>query len=451
MRTDPDNPVRSALFTDLYELAMARAYDAGAMEERAVFELFFRELPPERNYVISCGLEDALAFLEGMHFSESDLEYVRNLGLFDDLFVDRLRGLRFTGDVFAVPEGTVIFPSEPALQIDAPIIEAQLAETYLINQIHFQSMIATKASRIVTAADGRDLVEFGARRAHGTDAALKAARASYIAGFQGTSNLLAGKRYGIPVFGTMAHSYIQAHDRELDSFRNFARCFPETTLLVDTYDILDGIHNVISLAREMGDDFSVRAIRIDSGDLGAAAVAARRLLDEAGLRSVKILASGDLDETAIQALAGAGGSGDASGGSGAPIDAFGVGTRLVTSEDSPTLEFVYKLAEYAGRPRRKLSRNKATIPGRKQVFRRVRNGRLAGDVIGLHSETLEGERLLVPVMQNGKRVHAGAEELERVRERARREIERLPADIRALRKADHPYPVNLSDLIAATR
>lgn len=423
----------SALFTDLYEIAMARAYLEEGRTGVAVFEAYFRSLPKRRGYVVAAGLEDVLAFLEAFRFDEEELDWLADRGGFPPDFLEKLGKVRFTGEVHAVPEGTVIFPYEPILQVVAPIHEAQLLETYILNQIHLQSVLATKAARIVDAAEGRALVEFGARRAHGTDAADKAVRTSYMAGFVGTSNLEAARRYGIPAFGTMAHSYVQAHDAEAESFEVYARLFPGTTLLVDTYDTLRAVDEVIALAGRMGEAFTVGAIRLDSGDLGALARAAREKLDAAGLRGVRIFASSSLDEWKIRELVR----------SGAPIDAFGVGTRLVVSSDAPTLDIAYKLVEYEGAGRTKLSAGKPIYPGRKQVFRRGEGGRFMEDVIVPHDEAREGEPLLVPVMAGGRRLpfdHG----LEAARRRARAQVEALPEGVRALDPTE-AYPVRIGE------
>ena len=377
--------------------------------------------------------------LETLGVTEDDLDYLRTLGLFSEAFLGRLRGFRFTGEVWAVPEGTVVFPEEPLVQVVAPILEAQLVETLVLNQVHFPSLAASKAARVVTAAAGRDVVEFGARCAHGTDATLKAARAAYLMGAVGTSNVLAGQRYGIPVLGTMAHSYIQTHDDEAAAFAAFAALYPGTTLLVDTYDTLEGVRKVIDLGRRLGDRFRVRAVRLDSGDLGALAGQARQMLDAAGQHGVRIFASGGLDEDEIAALIAAG----------APIDAFGVGTKLAVSEDVPSLDMAYKLVAYAGRPRMKLSSRKAIYPGRKQVFRRVEDGRIVRDVIGRYDETLEGEPLLQPVMRRGARLAAGRVSLEEARVHARRELEQLPEVLRSLAPAEVPYRVEISPALQA--
>lgn len=440
--TGPDFlcPTHPAMFTDLYELTMAQAYHAEAMDKTAVFELFFRELPPGRNFVLAAGVNDLLLCLEQLRFFQDDLDYLRAQGDFGDEFLDYLSNLRFTGEVHAVPEGTAVFPDEPLVQVVAPILEAQLIETLVLNQVHFQSVIASKAARIVAAAAGRTVVDFGSRRAHGVDAALKVARASYLAGAAGTSNVLAGKGYGIPIFGTMAHSYIQAHDDELEAFRRFQTIYPQTTLLVDTYDTLDGVRHVVDLSREMGSDFQVRAIRLDSGDLGSLAVRARQMLDDAGLHGVKIFASSGLDEWKLAELVG----------KNAPIDGFGVGEKLAIASDEPSLDVAYKLVQYADQPRMKFSSDKLIYPGRKQVFRQSENDRMAGDTLGRWNEPLPGEPLLRPVMQHGERVDAGREPLDAIRERARREMARLPDELRGLETASQPYRVERSEALEHT-
>lgn len=413
---------------------MAQAYMAQQMSGTAVFEAIFRKLPRGRSYVMAAGLSDVVDFLESFRFTPDDVSYLRDLGSFSDEFLQRLLQLRFTGDVWAVPEGTVVFPNEPILQVIAPITEAQLAETFVVNQIHLQSVIASKAARVVDAAGGHLVVDFGARRAHGTDAALKAARAGYLAGLAGTSNLLAAQRYGIPPFGTMAHSFIQAFDDELDAFDTFARLYPGTTLLVDTYDTLRGVDHVIELARRLGPRFDVAGVRLDSGDLGVLSKAARAKLDEAGLSHVAIFASSGLDEYRIAELINAG----------CPIDGFAVGTKLVVAEDAPTLDMAYKLVEYNGTGRTKLSSGKVIYPGRKQVVRRLDHGIFAGDTIGKLDEKLNGEPLLVPVMENGRRVAQHNPGLQEARGWARQQIELLPPALRSLDDLASSYPVDVS-------
>ncbi|CAN5521047.1 nicotinate phosphoribosyltransferase [soil metagenome] len=424
----------AALLTDLYQLTMLQAYWKLGMREEAVFSLFYRKLPQTRNYMLACGLDDALRYLETARFTRDALDYLATLGHFSEEFLRWLEGFRFTGDVFAMPEGTPVFPEEPILEVVAPIAEAQLIETFLMNQIHLQTVLAAKAARVVTAAAGRAVVDFGLRRMHGTDAGMKSARAFYIAGVAATSNVLAGQAYGIPVAGTMAHSYIQAHDRELDAFRDFARIYPITILLVDTYDTLEGVRKVIHLARELGEEFRVRAIRLDSGDLAALAVEARRLLDEADLQRVEIFASGGLDEYSVAELVR----------KGAPINGFGVGTRMGVAEDAPTIDMVYKLTAYGGRGRLKTSPGKEVLPGRKQLFRVEEEGRAVRDILARAEEEHSGRPLLGPVMRGGVRLPAGEETLAAARERARAEVQALPEQIRALEKAERPYPVEVS-------
>ena len=428
------NPLLAeALFTDLYELTMAQAYQAEGMDQLAVFELAFREMPRNRNYVVAAGFQDVLDFLTGFHFSAGEIDYLRVNGEFSEVFLNALERLRFTGDVNAVPEGTLVFPNEPLLQVIAPIAEAQLIETFVLNQIHFQSIAATKAARVVAAAHGRMIVDFGSRRSHGIDAALKMSRATYLAGGAGTSNALAGKIYGIPVFGTMAHSYIQAHDEESASFDSFARLYPETTLLVDTYDTLTGVRKVIELSQKLGERFQVRAVRLDSGDLGSLAVDTRKMLDEAGLQRVKIFASSGLDEYKIQELMN----------SGAPIDVFGVGTKLAVIADAPELDMAYKLVEYGGKGRLKLSTKKLLYPGRKQVFRQIDNGRMVGDVIGRFDEPLAGEPLLKTLLLRGQ--PTTRIELAESRRHLQRELKSLPDHLHGLQSASTPYPVSFSE------
>ena len=354
-----------ALFTDLYELSMLQAYFEEGFQESAVFTLFVRRLPERRNYFLACGLDTVLEQLERLHFTREDLDYLSSLGYFSERFLHWLESFRFTGAVRGVREGTPVFANEPILEVTAPLPESQLVETLVMNQIHLQTVLASKATRLVTAAAGRSVVDFGARRMHGLDAALKGARAFHIAGVASTSNVLAGKLYGVPISGTMAHSYIQAHSDEAEAFAAYARLYPETVLLVDTYDTLAGVRQVIELARRLGGDFQVQAIRLDSGDLAGLARQSREMLDAAGLERVRIFASGGLDEYAIAELVG----------HNAPVDAFGVGTSMGVSSDVPDLDIAYKLAQYAGEGRIKLSSGKPILPGAKQVFRQREGGR----------------------------------------------------------------------------
>lgn len=431
-----------SLFTDLYELSMAQAYFADGLTVPADFEIYFRDPGPRRGYVIAAGLESVLAALERFGFDGGELEYLASLERFDRAFIDWLGALRFEGDVTALPEGSAVFPEEPLLRLRAPLPLAQILETRVLNAIHYESLVATKASRMVDAATGRSVVDFGARRAHGVDAAVAAARASWIGGCAGTSNMVAGRRFGLPVLGTMAHSFVQAHDNELEAFRRFVARYPATTLLVDTYDTIEGVRNVIRLAEELGDAFAVQAIRIDSGDLLELACRARELLDAAGLTRVAIIVSGGLNEYRIAELVYAD----------APVSGFGVGTELVVSRDEPTLDFAYKLVACDDHPRMKTSAGKASLPGPKQVFRNWDNGRMTGDTIAAAGETLAGEPLLQPVMRDGARLDP-PEKLETIRERVRSQLDALPPAVRRLDPEAHstPYPVTVSEHLQGLR
>ena len=421
------------LLTDLYELTMLQSYFDHGMNGEAVFDLFVRRLPPERNYLIACGLEHVLHYLENLSFSAAAIDYLRSLDRFTDPFLNSLAEFRFTGEVYAVPEGSVVFANEPIVEIIAPIPQAQLVETFVMNQIQLPTLAASKAARVVHAAAGRPVVDYGLRRIHGADAGLKAARAFYIAGVDATSNVLAGEIYGIPVSGTMAHSYVQACASELRAFRQFVRSFPTGTLLIDTYDTLEGARNVIRLAHEMGNEFRVQSVRLDSGDLDILSVQVRRLLDDAGLSHIKIVASATLDEHAIQKLLSAG----------APIDGFGVGVKMGTSEDVPYLDTVYKLAEYEHQPKMKLSTEKSTLPGRKQVYRQFKGGLAAGDVIGLWEEELAGQPLLVKVMEGGRRL-GKPDSIQECRGRRHISQTTLPNMLREISRADPAYHVSIS-------
>jgi nicotinate phosphoribosyltransferase len=426
-----------ALFTDLYELTMLQAYYEEGMTADSVFTLFVRRLPARRNFLLACGVDSVLDYLETIRFSDEDIVYLSSLRMFSDRFLAWLRDFRFTGAVNAVPEGTPVFANEPILEIVAPLPQAQILETLIMNQIHLQTVLASKAQRVVAAADGRPVVDFGARRMHGIDAALKAARAFWIGGVAATSNVLAGKLYGVPVAGTMAHSYVQAHEDEAAAFRAFTRLYPETVLLVDTYDTLAGVRKVIELAKVLGDDFKVKSVRLDSGDLRTLSREARRLLDAAGLGNVEIFASGGLDEDVITALLLAG----------APIDAFGVGTSMGVSSDAPGLDIAYKLSEYAGKGRLKLSTGKPILPGQKQVFRIAEDGQDVRDVIARADEDPIGRPLLVPMMREGKRLPAGRVDFTNARTHAHEQIARLPARVRAIAHADPPYRVDVSEAL----
>lgn len=427
---------RSILLTDLYQLTMLQAYHAGGLGQTAVFELFARALPADRGFYVAAGLEQLLDFLEQAAFTREDLDWLRGTGRFTPQFVDSLSQWRFTGDVDALPEGTVFFPDEPLVRVTAPMPEAQLVESRLINILHLQTLIATKAVRSVLAAPGKLLVDFGMRRAHGAEAALYAARASFIAGFAGSATVLAERLWGVPAFGTMAHSFVEAFDRESDAFAVFARAQPQNvTLLIDTYDTEAAAQKVATLAPALAaEGIQIKAVRLDSGDLNAHARRVRGILDHAGLRTVGIFASGGLDEHDLVRLI--------SGG--APIDGFGVGTRLDTSADAPYLDCAYKLQVFDGIPRRKRSEGKASWPGAKQVYRRIgADGRFLGDLITLESAPGEGEPLLVPAMRGGRRVIEG-EDLARMRARCADQVARLPPGVRLLR-GPAPYPVRVAE------
>jgi nicotinate phosphoribosyltransferase len=425
----------SLLLTDLYQLTMLQGYFEQGMEEIAVFDFFARELPDDRGFFLAAGLEQVLEYLEQAHFTDEEIEWLRQCGRFTDDFVDYLGELRFTGDVHAMPEGTVFFPDEPILRVTAPMPQAQLMESRIINLLHFQTLIASKAARCVLAAPGKLLVDFGLRRTHGAEAGLLAARANYIAGFAGSSTVLAAPLFDVPIFGTMAHSFVQAHDDELESFEHFAAAQPDNVvLLIDTYDTEAAAKKVVTLAPRLKEKgISIKGIRLDSGDLVAHAKNVRKILDAAGLQAVTIFSSGNLDEHELRRLLAAG----------APIDGFGVGTRLDTSADAPYLDCAYKLSEYAGIPRRKRSEGKATWPGRKQVFREYgSDGRMRADVISVETDQQSGTPLLKPVMEKGARTH-GAETSLVIRERASRQLEQLPEPLRQL----HPgmiYPVTIA-------
>jgi nicotinate phosphoribosyltransferase len=432
------DPATSALLTDLYQLNMMQAYLDRGETKTAVFEFFVRKLPRERGFLIAAGLEQVLEFLVRLRFTPEELDWLASSGRFGKNLIDYLEGLRFAGDIHAMAEGTVFFPDEPILRVTAALPEAQLIETRLINLLQFQSMIAAKAARMVLAALGKRLVDFGLRRAHGAEAGLLAARASYIAGFAGTATVLADKEFGIPIFGTMAHSYIQVHDDEAEAFENFARARPKNlTLLIDTYDTEAAARKVVALApRLKAAGISIGAVRLDSGDLITLSKTVRRILDEGELRDVTIFASGGIDETAIANIIR----------SGAPIDGFGIGSSLTTSYDAPGLDCVYKLEEYAGLPRRKRSAGKATWPGRKQVWRRFgADGRMAGDILSLENDDQPGEPLIELVMQGGKRLKP-APTLAEIRARAARDLGRLPEPLRRL-EPGASYPVEVSEAL----
>lgn len=417
------NQSDTPLLTDLYQLTMAHAYFERSMNDIAVFELFVRRLPPARRFLLAAGLEQALQYLQSLKFEARDIEFLRELGSFPEPFLQHLSRLRFTGTVHAMPEGTPFFADEPIMRVTAPLIEAQLVESRLINIMHFQTLIASKAARCVQAARGRGLIDFGMRRAHEAQAAILAARAAYLAGFGASATVEAGRRFGIPLAGTMAHSFIEAHDREDEAFRNFIASRPSgVTLLIDTYDTERAARRVVELVNALERPGCVEAVRIDSGDLEEQARKVRRIFDENGCSGIRIVLSGGLDEYQIDALVT----------SGTPVDAFGVGTALDVSADIPSLDMAYKLQAYAGRPRRKQSPGKVTWPGAKQVYRvYAPGGETIDDCIALSDERLPGTALLTEVLANGQRI-GSAPTIEAIRSRAGRELESLPPSLRQL-------------------
>jgi nicotinate phosphoribosyltransferase len=426
----------SGLLTDLYELTMAAGYLQTRFDARATFELFVRHLPPHRNYLVAAGLEPALQFLEKVRFTSEEIDYLRRHPTFRNIrddFFDYLHHFRFTGDVWAMPEGTLAFAGEPLLRVTAPIIEGQIMETYLLATLSFQTMIASKAARVVTAAQGRQVVEFGARRAHGAEASLSAARASSIGGAVGTSNVLAGQEFDMATYGTQAHSWVMAHEDEKEAFAHFMDAFPEhAVLLLDTYDVRAAVRKIIQMGRKPA------GVRIDSGDLAEDSRWIRKTLDRAGWKDVRVFASGDIDEYKITSLLK----------KGAQIDSFGVGTALATPGDAPHLNLVYKLVEVerAGKIQgaAKLSSAKVTYPGRKQVFRfSDAAGAWAGDRIALEDEPAhDGLALLIPVMKDGRRLIPKATVSE-ARERCSSGLARLPQKYKQIARAAQ-YPVNTS-------
>lgn len=439
----------SGLLTDLYELTMAAGYVQNRFDARATFELFVRSLPPHRNYLVAAGLEQALDFLENVRFSGEDIAYLQAQPFFRNVhsdFFDYLSRFHFTGEVWALPEGTIFFPGEPLLRVNALIAEAQLVETGLLSILHFQTLIASKASRVTTAAGGRPVVEFGSRRAHGMEAGVLAARAAFVGGCEGTSNAYTGRRFGIPVYGTQAHSWIMAHEDEAEAFRDFLDVFPEqSTLLVDTYDVHAAIEKIVALGRKPG------GVRLDSGDVLADSQWVRTRLDSVGWNDVKIFASGELDEERIEVLLR----------SGARIDAFGVGTALSTSSDSPNIGVIYKLVEVdtgdTVRSAAKFSQEKITYPGRKQVFRfSGREGKFSEDVVSLDTEFFAGsDPLLVPVMRAGKRIAATDRNplatMKKAQGRHLGDRGRLPGRIVALGQALPAFPVRYSERLEELR
>jgi len=423
------------LVTDLYELTMAESFLREGMNSEATFSLFVRDYPEDRSCFVSAGLQSLLQILPDFRFSDESLKYLVSLGKFCTELIEYLRDFRFSGSIRAIPEGRIFFAQEPILEVTAPIVEAQVIETLVVNMIQLDTMLASKAARVSAVASGKELIDFGMRRTHGVDASLKAARASYLAGFAGTSNLLAGKIYGIPVFGTMAHSYVTSFHSELDSFHAFARAFPDSSvLLIDTYDCIAGAFKAVEVATTLRNrGKKLLGVRLDSGDLADLSRKVRLILDEAGFPEVKIMASGNLDEYEVERLLS----------SGARIDSFAVGTRLGVSADAPYLDIAYKLVEYEGRPILKLSSGKKTWIGQKQVHRFYgADGKMNFDrVCLLDTEVKEGEPLLEPVMQGGQRV-GEPESLAQIRARFSDEWRKLPEKFRSI----HPggiYPVEV--------
>ncbi len=401
----------NALITDLYELTMAQSYLEHGKTGKAVFSLFVRRLPENRNFLVACGLETLMKSLENFKFGDRELKYLKSLGIFKDWFLDYLRELELDLDFYALDEGTIFFQNEPILQVEGPLPEAQLIETLVINLIHFETLIASKAVRNYIAAKGKTLVDFGLRRAHSPMAGLLSARACYIGGFNGTSNLQAGMLYGIPVFGTMAHSYIMVFDQEEEAFRAFARSFPDRVfLLIDTYDTVEGAKKALKLLKE---DIKVLGVRIDSGDIPELCREVRRILDQEGFKDVKILVSGGVDECDIERWVS----------EGVPIDAFGVGTKLLTSADAPYLDIAYKLVEYEGKPKFKESPGKRTFPYKRQVWRFLKDGRFDYDKV---SRFQEGGLV--------KKVSFPLPSLKEIRERVLEQINQLPEELKSLKK-----------------
>ncbi len=425
------------LLTDLYELTMAQSYFAEGISGEATFSLYVREYPPDRGYLIAAGIEDALDCLEALSFDNHSVDYLGGTDIFTADFLDHLRDFRFTGSVRAMPEGSLFFAHEPVLEVTGPIIAAQLAETLVMNQVQYQTLLATKSARCVDVARGRPLADFAARRTHGTEASLKMARASYIAGFGATSNVLAARRYSIPPTGTMAHSYITSFDDEIGAFRAYSRLFPDRSiLLLDTYDTVNAAYTAVTVAHEMErGGHRLTGVRLDSGDFDALSRRVRSILDDASLEYVRIVASGGLDEYEIDRLVAGG----------APIDMFGVGTRVGVSADAPSCDMVYKMVSYNGRPVMKLSEGKESLPAAKQVFRQYgSDGMMSSDAIGLSTEThSSGEPLLVPAIQDGRRV-TPPNPLEDARQRVADGLSRLPQKHRSLRQPDH-FPVSISE------
>ncbi len=431
------------MLTDLYQLTMAQAYFQSGRSGSATFSLFIRSYPSNRGYFVSAGLCEVLDYLQGWEFDAQAIDFLNSKRLFADEFLDFLKQIRFTGDVWAIPEGRLFFTDEPIIEVTAPIIEAQIVETFIINQINLQSLTATKAARCFHAAGGRGVVDFALRRTHGIDAGMKVARSSYIAGFGGTSNVLAGKLYGIPIVGTMAHSFVASFDSEIDAFRAYAKSFPDNSiLLIDTYDTIAGAGKAVQIAREMADRGQrLHGVRIDSGDLAELTIEVRKLFDEAGLKDVKIIASGGLDEYDLADFTAAN----------IPCDSYGVGTKMGTSSDAPWSDMAYKLVDYERRPVLKLSTGKASWPAEKQVFRFCDDqNRLRKDLIALRDEqNPDADALLQKVMDGGK-MTTPSPTIDEIRNNFLTEFKRLPDSIKAIKRPAN-YPVEFSSQLTELR
>lgn len=436
----------SALLVDFYELTMAECYFRHRRRMSASFDLFVRQMPASRSFLVSAGLEDIIAYLEHFSFDSREISYLESTGVFSGEFLAYLKTMRFTGDLWAMPEGTLFFPGEPLVRITAPLIEAQLVESFLLNTVNIQTMLASKAARCLLAAQGRDLFDFSLRRTHGSDASIKAARSSYLAGFSGTSNVLAASFYGIPLAGTMAHSFVLSFASEIEAFFAYSSTFPDKTiLLVDTFDSRKGIQNAVQIGLELKKrGHQLIGIRLDSGNILELSRFARQQLDAAGLQQVKIVASGNLDEYQISTLLK----------KKAPVDSFGVGTHMGTSSDAPVLDAIYKLCEVGSNGREllpvmKLSTNKMTYPGRKQVYRLFdRKKTMRRDIICLEHEKCPGTPLLVKVMEKGRRI-IPQPGLVAARALFKDQCSRLPAALKKLQPPVQPYPVQYSEGLLA--
>ncbi|WP_200762239.1 nicotinate phosphoribosyltransferase [Nitrosophilus alvini] len=433
------NKENMSLLTDMYELTMAQVYFNENMNKTAIFDFFTREIK-NRSYLLNAGLEQVLYYLENMRFTQKDIDFLKSTGKFSDDFLDFLKEFRFGGNVYAIDEGEFVFPNEPVIQVEAPLIEAQIIETFLINTMQISMLTATKAIRCYNEAKGTALVEFGLRRSHGSDAGMKAARNSYIGGFLGTSNVLAGEKFGIPIFGTMAHSFILAHETEEKAFENFAKYYPKNAiLLVDTFDTIKGVENAVKTIKKMGLE-TFKGIRLDSGDILKLSIEARKILDEAGFSEAMIFVSGSLNEYKIKELLK----------NGAPVNAWGVGTELAVSADLPYLDCAYKLVEYDNKPKMKFSPGKITLPSKKQVFRKYENGVLTEDIIGFYNEKIKGEPLLKLYMEKGKIV-CDMPSLNEIKQKALKNFAKLPENLKDIEKNEKFLPKISSKLQDITR